>query len=74
MSMIIYDMEATIEIGDTFKNPKFRKQGKPRMFAGSSPIHPMGDQDWFTGPDNENDELDQFRGCRVPRKIACRQG
>jgi type I restriction enzyme M protein len=28
MNMIIHDMEGQIEIGDTFKNPKFRnKQG-----------------------------------------------
>ena len=26
MNMIIHDMEGTIEIGDTFKNPKFRRQ------------------------------------------------
>ncbi len=33
MSMIIHDMEGTIEIGDTFKNPKFRdKRGKLRTF------------------------------------------
>lgn len=33
MNMIIHDMEGTIEIGDTFKNPKFRdKRGKIRTF------------------------------------------
>ena len=33
MNMIIHDMEGLIEIGDTFKNPKFRnKQGKLRTF------------------------------------------
>jgi type I restriction enzyme M protein len=33
MNMIIHDMEGTIEIGDTFKNPKFRdKRGKLRTF------------------------------------------
>ena len=32
MNMIIHDMEGEIEIGDTFKNPKFRKSGKLRTF------------------------------------------
>ena len=33
MNMIIHDMEGQIEIGDTFKNPKFRnKLGKLRTF------------------------------------------
>ncbi len=33
MNMIIHDMEGQIEIGDTFKNPKFRdKSGKLRTF------------------------------------------
>ena len=32
MNMIIHDMEGEIEIGDTFKNPKFRKSGRLRTF------------------------------------------
>lgn len=33
MNMIIHDMEGQIEIGDTFKNPKFRdRSGKLRTF------------------------------------------
>ncbi len=32
MNMIIHDMEGEIEIGDTFKNPKFRKGGRLRTF------------------------------------------
>ena len=35
MNMIIHDMEGTIEIGDTFKNPKFRdKRAKPKARQG----------------------------------------
>ena len=32
MNMIIHDMEGEVEIGDTFKNPKFRNKGKLRTF------------------------------------------
>ena len=32
MNMIIHDMEGEIEIGDTFKNPKFRKGNRLRTF------------------------------------------
>ena len=32
MNMIIHDMEGTIEIGDTFKNPKFRAANRLQTF------------------------------------------
>lgn len=37
MNMIIHDMEGKIEIGDTFKNPRFRneKNGKLRTLSGT---------------------------------------
>ena len=41
MNMIIHDMEGQIEIGDTFKNPKFRAEKKrqaPYFRSVSSPI------------------------------------
>ena len=60
MNMIIHDMEGEIEIGDTFKNPKFRdKRGKLRTFDRVV-ANPMWNQDWFTEVDYENDELDRF--------------
>ena len=60
MNMIIHDMEGEIEIGDTFKNPKFRnKQGKLRTFDRVV-ANPMWNQDWFTEADYDNDELDRF--------------
>ncbi len=59
MNMIIHDMEGEIEIGDTFKNPKFRdKRGLctfDRVVA-----NPMWNQDWFTEADYDADELDRF--------------
>jgi len=60
MNMIIHDMEGVIEIGDTFKNPKFRdKRGKLRTFDRVV-ANPMWNQDWFTEADYDNDELDRF--------------
>ena len=59
MNMIIHDMEGQIEIGDTFKNPKFRKNGKLRTFDRVV-ANPMWNQDWFTESDYDNDELDRF--------------
>ena len=60
MNMIIHDMEGEIEIGDTFKNPKFRdKRGKLRTFDRVV-ANPMWNQDWFTEADYDNDELDRF--------------
>src|SRR5690349_5053317 len=38
MNMIIHDMEGTIEIGDTFKNPRFRAANKLQTSTVSSPI------------------------------------
>ena len=32
MNMIIHDMEGKIEIGDTFRNPKFRKANRLQTF------------------------------------------
>jgi type I restriction enzyme M protein len=60
MNMIIHDMEGQIEIGDTFKNPKFRdKRGKLRTFDRVV-ANPMWNQDWFTEADYDADELGRF--------------
>ena len=61
MNMIIHDMEGQIEIGDTFKNPRFRNEnnGKLRIFDRVV-ANPMWNQDWFREADYENDELDRF--------------
>ena len=60
MNMIIHDMEGQIEIGDTFKNPKFRAEnGKLRTFDRVV-ANPMWNQDWFTVADYDNDELGRF--------------
>lgn len=59
MNMIIHDMEGVIEIGDTFKNPKFRDGGRLMTFDRVV-ANPMWNQDWFTEQDYEADELGRF--------------
>ena len=56
MNMIIHDMEGQIEIGDTFKSPKFRaeKSGRLRTFDRVV-ANPMWNQDWFTEADYDNE-------------------
>ena len=62
MNMIIHDMEGRIEIGDTFKNPKFRDmRGKLRTFDRVV-ANPMWNQNWYTEADYDSDELDRFPG------------
>ena len=75
MNMIIHDMEGQIEIGDTFKNPKFRsKAGKLRTFDRVV-ANPMWNQNWFTEADYENDELDRFpAGAGFPGKSSADWG
>ena len=74
MNMIIHDMEGTIEIGDTFKNPKFRKNGRLRTFDRVV-ANPMWNQDWFTEADYDNDELDRFpSGAGFPGKSSADWG
>ncbi len=74
MNMIIHDMEGEIEIGDTFKNPKFRKLGKLRTFDRVV-ANPMWNQDWFTEADYDNDELDRFpAGAGFPGKSSADWG
>jgi type I restriction enzyme M protein len=74
MNMIIHDMEGQIEIGDTFKNPKFRTGGKLRTFDRVV-ANPMWNQDWFTEADYDNDELDRFpAGAGFPGKSSADWG
>jgi type I restriction enzyme M protein len=74
MNMIIHDMEGQIEIGDTFKNPKFRSKGKLRTFDRVV-ANPMWNQDWFTEGDYDNDELDRFpAGAGFPGKSSADWG
>ncbi len=74
MNMIIHDMEGEIEIGDTFKNPKFRHKGRLRTFDRVV-ANPMWNQDWFTEADYDADELDRFpSGAGFPGKSSADWG
>jgi type I restriction enzyme M protein len=66
MNMIIHDMEGTIEIGDTFKNPKFRQRNRLQSFDRVV-SNPMWNQDWFKEEDYDADELGRFpQGAGFP--------
>ena len=66
MNMIIHDMEGTIEIGDTFKNPKFRTRNRLQTFDRVV-SNPMWNQDWFKEEDYDADELGRFpKGAGFP--------
>lgn len=70
MNMIIHDMEGEIEIGDTFKSPKFRKGNRLQTFDRAV-ANPMWNQDWFTEKDYDADELDRFpKGAGFPGNKA----
>jgi type I restriction enzyme M protein len=80
MNMIIHDMQGQIEIGDTFKNPKFREPadrgGRGRLKTFDRVVaNPMWNQDWFTEADYANDELDRFpTGAGFPGKASADWG
>lgn len=59
MNMIIHDMEGQIEIGDTFKSPKFRDDNKLKTFDRIV-SNPMWNQDWFKEEDYDADDLARF--------------
>jgi type I restriction enzyme M protein len=66
MNMIIHDMEGTIEIGDTFKNPKLRSSNRLRTFDRVV-SNPMWNQDWFKLDDYDADEWGRFpQGAGFP--------
>ena len=74
MNMIIHDMEGEIEIGDTFKAPKFLKDGHLRKFDRIV-TNPMWNQDWFTDQDYDSDEYDRFpSGAGFPGKSSADWG
>ena len=74
MNMIIHDMEGHIELGDTFKNPKFRNRGKLKTFDRIV-TNPMWNQDWWTENDYDADEFARFpTGAGFPGKQSADWG
>jgi len=61
MNMIIHDMEGHIEIGDTFRNPKFREGEGGRLQTFHRVVaNPMWSQKDFKPVDYDNDTLGRF--------------
>lgn len=74
MNMIIHDMEGVIEIGDTFKNPRFRVKNGIQTFDRVV-ANPMWNQDWFTENDYDADEFGRFpKGAGFPGKSSADWG
>jgi len=74
MNMIIHDMEGEIELGDTFKNPKFRANGGLRTFDRVV-TNPMWNQNWFDEKDYDADEFGRFpAGAGFPGKQSADWG
>ncbi len=74
MNMIIHDLEGEIEIGDTFKAPKFLTKNKLRQFDRVV-ANPMWNQDWFTEGDYDADEYGRFpKGAGFPGKQSADWG
>jgi type I restriction enzyme M protein len=70
MNMIIHDMEGSIELGDTFKNPRFRKGNRLQRFDRVV-ANPMWNQDWWRGEDYDADEFSRFpRDAGYPGRSA----
>lgn len=66
MNMIIHDLEGQIEIGNTFKNPKFRAGNRLQTFDRVV-ANPMWNQDWFKEQDYEADSFERFpKGAGYP--------
>lgn len=66
MNMIIHDMEGEIQIGDTFRNPKFRDGNRLKTFDRVV-ANPMWNQTEFKEKDYDADELDRFpKGAGFP--------
>ena len=70
MNMIIHDMEGEIQIGDTFRKPKFREKNRLRTFDRVV-ANPMWNQTEFKEKDYDADELDRFpKGAGFPGNKA----
>jgi type I restriction enzyme M protein len=66
MNMIIHDMEGEIQIGDTFRRPKFRESNRLKTFDRVV-ANPMWNQTEFEEKDYDADELDRFpKGAGFP--------
>lgn len=66
MNMIIHDMEGSMELGDTFRRPKFRQSNRLQTFDRVV-ANPMWNQNEFKERDYEADEFGRFpKGAGYP--------
>lgn len=66
MNMVIHDMEGEIQIGDTFRKPKFREGNRLRTFDRVV-ANPMWNQTEFKEKDYDADEHERFpKGAGFP--------
>lgn len=73
MNMIIHDMEGVIELGDTFKNPKFRNPAMAGRLQTFDRVvtNPMWNQNWWKEADYDADEFGRFpKGAGYPGSKA----
>jgi len=74
MNMIIHDMEGQIEIGDTFRNPKFIENNRLMRFDRVV-ANPMWNQDMFDEKDYDADVYGRFpSGAGFPGKSSADWG
>lgn len=70
MNMIIHDMEGEIQIGDTFRRPKFRRRNRLKKFDRVV-ANPMWNQTEFKEADYDADDLGRFpNGAGYPGSRA----
>lgn len=70
MNMIIHDLEGEIQIGDSFRKPKFRVANRLRTFDRVV-ANPMWNQTEFKEKDYDADEFDRFpNGAGFPGNKA----
>ncbi len=70
MNMIIHDLDGEIQIGDSFRKPKFRVGNRLRTFDRVV-ANPMWNQTEFKEKDYDADELDRFpKGAGFPGNKA----
>ena len=59
MNMIIHDLDGEIELGDSFRNPRFLTGNSLRRFDRIV-ANPMWNQDWFSEQDYDADTFNRF--------------
>ena len=70
MNTIIHDLDGKIEIGDSFRHPKFKEGNRLKQFDRVV-ANPMWNQNWFTEEDYDGDELGRFpKGAGFPGSKA----